>query len=144
METKLTAGLFIALALFGSYSVAYKYGRHVEFLVQDGLRKDAIIKATKENDNLKLLLQLERQNAESALNILLATPAPRVRMPACRSQTDTAGGSSIPATSTERAGDLAQEAFERFTDGLELDAIAWSRAIAACRVTMEWSKMQGR
>ncbi len=54
MEAKLMAGLILVLALFGSYFAAYKYGRHAEFLIQDGIRKDAIIKQQEENQKITL------------------------------------------------------------------------------------------
>lgn len=142
LQAKMMASLFLILAVLASFFATYKYGRHVEYLVQDNLRKEAIIKATKDNDNLKLLLQVERQNAENALNILLARKPDRLRLPTCPSQTGSTGGSAVPATGTQRATDEFQKSFEVFTDGLELDAIAWSRAIEACRVTMEWARAQ--
>ena len=144
MNVKLVGGLLLIAVVLGGLFGVYRYGRHVEFIIQDNNRKEAIINAAKENDALKLKLQEERQNAETALNTLLATPAPRVQVPTCRGQANPAGGSAVSATSPERTSDLAQAAFERFAGRLELDAAAWSRAIEACRVTMEWAKAQGQ
>ena len=54
MQAKLVAGLFIILAILASYAATYKYGRHVEFITQDNLRKTAVIKQQEENQRITL------------------------------------------------------------------------------------------
>ena len=145
IQAKLVAGLFIILAVLASYAATYKYGRHVEFLKQENIRKDVVIKANADNEAVKLELQEVRQNAEDALNILLATPAPRVRIPICPSgESNPAGGSEVPTTGAKSTPDKIQRALDDFTRGLEIDAIEWSRTIEACRVVMNWAKAQSK
>ena len=54
IQAKLVAGLFLILAVLASYFATYKYGRHAEFIVQDNLRKTAVIKQQEENQRITL------------------------------------------------------------------------------------------
>ena len=54
IQSKLLGGLFIILAILASYTATYKYGRHVEFITQDNLRKEAVIKQQEENQRITL------------------------------------------------------------------------------------------
>lgn len=140
MQAKLVAGLFIILAVLASYAATYKYGRHVEFLKQENIRKDVVIKANAENEAVKLELQEVRQNAEAALNIILATPAPRVRIPVCPSgESNATDRGKIPATPGERTYADRQRLLDEAGRHLESRAAEWSRVIEACRVVMGWA-----
>lgn len=140
IQLKLLAGLFIILTVLASYFSTYKYGRHVEYLKQDNLRKEAIIKANAENEVTKLELQKVRQNAEIALNTLLDTPAPRLR-PICPSgQVDPADRGVLPAAVAKRTDLGSQEVLDRLTGRIDAKAAEWSRALSACAVVMEWAK----
>lgn len=92
IQAKLLGALFLGLLILGSYYATFRYGKHVDFVEQENIRKDTLLKSTKANDNLKLLLQVERQNAENALNVLLDRKPDRVRLPACSSQPNPASG----------------------------------------------------
>ena len=142
-QAKLMAGLFLILAVLASYFAIYRYGRHVEFLKQDNLRKTAIIQATKENDALKSKLEEDHAQATAALNVLLNTHAPRVRLPVCPSgESNPTGGGQVPAPQSERTRLGSQELLDEAGRHLESKAVEWSRAIEACRVVMEWSRAQ--
>lgn len=54
MQAKLVAGLFIILAVLASYAATFKYGRHVEFLKQENIRKEAVIKQQEDNQRITL------------------------------------------------------------------------------------------
>ena len=54
IQAKLIAGLFLILAISASYFATYRYGRHAEFVVQDNLRKTAVIKQQEENQRITL------------------------------------------------------------------------------------------
>jgi hypothetical protein len=143
MQAKLVAGLFIILAVLASYAATYKYGRHVEFLKQENIRKDVVIKANAENEAVKLELQEVRQNAEAALNIILTTPAPRVRIPICPSgESNPTDRGEIPTTTGERTLIGSQELLDEAGRHLESKAAEWSRALNACSVVMNWAKRQ--
>ena len=143
MQAKLLAGLFIIFAMLASYFATFKYGRHVEFLKQENIRKDVVIKANAENEAVKLELQEVRQNAEAALNIILATPAPRVRIPICPSgESNPADRGEIPITPGERTYADRQRLLDEAGRYLESKAAEWSRALNACNVVMKWAKRQ--
>ena len=54
MQAKLVAGLFTILAILATYFATFKYGRHVEFLKQENIRKEAVIKQQEENQKITL------------------------------------------------------------------------------------------
>lgn len=145
--------LIIGLIVFWLASLlgAEQYGDHARGVKDDlATAKEhlAIAKViqtqSEENDALKTKLEVDHANSEAALNTLLSAPAPIVRVPHCAStgKVNSTPGSSVPATSPERAGDETQIAFDAFRQGLESDAAEWSRALNACKVVMDWAKAQ--
>ena len=140
IQSKLLGVMFIILAVLASYFATFKYGQHVEFLKQENIRKDVVIKANAENEAVKLELQETRQNAEAALNIILATPAPRVRVPICPSgESNATDRGEIPATTGERTYTDRQRLLDEAGRHLESKSAEWSRALNACKVVMEWA-----
>ena len=91
MEAKLMAGLLAIALLFVSFYGFYRYGRHAEYVMQENIRLTAINNANIENAKLLKQLEIDHEQANAALNVLLDTPVPRVRIPAC-------SGASKPAT----------------------------------------------
>ena len=108
IQAKLIAGMLIILMLLGSMFALYRYGRHVQFVVDDTKAKAAIYKATVENDKLKVQLEKDHETAENAINTLLDTPAPIVRIPTSNCKTKSATGS----IQTEQTGGILFESVE--------------------------------
>ena len=93
IQAKLMAVMLILLVLLGSMFALYRYGRHVQFVIDDTKAKAAIYKVTMENDKLKVQLEKDHANSETIINTLLATPAPIVRLPTSNCKTKPATGS---------------------------------------------------
>jgi len=103
----------------------------------------AVTKAVTDNDALKTKLEIQHAQANDALNVLLSHPAPRVRLPACLStaadsSSNSATGSAVPITATERASDRNQQILDDITERLKSKAVEWSKALNACSVVMGW------
>lgn len=107
--------------------------------------QNLILRKTTANDILKTKLGNQHNEANTALNVLLSHPAPRVQLPKTCLPTTTSvqtiptSGVSVQTTSSERASDTAQAAFNDFRQGLESDAIEWRDAIENCRPVMIWA-----
>lgn len=150
-EAKLIAVVVGFIIIGGILFGTYHYGRTVQKtkddLVMEQLKNSLqaqVNEAQTANDTLKTQLGVQHEQANAALNVLLSAPAQRVRVPTCSQtgQANTAARSAVPATSTQRASDTAQSAFDGFRQGLESDAAEWSRALNACQVVMSWAKVQ--
>lgn len=154
---KLLGALLSAVALALS---CYLYGRHAQHTVDDlqltkerlvwaqAVQKgqDEVIKATQDNDALKTKLEVQHAESSKALNDLRSHPAGRVLLPtncpASSDQADSASGSAVSATATQRAGDTSQAALDEAQRGMEADSIEWADALNACAVVMGWAKGQ--
>ena len=131
---KLAIAAAILAALWGLHHYIDKGGYDRRVAEENA----AIIKATKENDALKSRLEDDHAKSIAALNVLLDTPAPRVRIPTCP-QTTSPTGIQVPDATGQRTDLGNQEVLDRITNRLDSKAAEWSRALSACKVVMEWA-----
>lgn len=137
---KLLGVAVLILAAYGVYWYVGMEGYKRGQAEMTAKQNETIITATKANDALKQQLEIDHAKANAALNVILATPAPRVRIPSCPAQPIPSVTDQLPITAIERADDRGQQILDRARERLELKAAEWSRALNACNLVFEWAK----
>ena len=152
LEAKLITGTIGFVLIFAGLFAVYEYGKSVQGNV-DALKAANIKLATDKlildsqtaNETLTSKLETIHEQNVGLLNTLAAShPAGGLRLPTCSgsgnkqsatgSKPATAGAGSLPVD--------AQDAFNRFTAGLDKLALEADKLTEQCRVVSNWAKAQ--
>lgn len=121
VQAKMMAGLFLMLAILASYFATYRYGRHVEYLVQDNIRKDAVLKQQEENGVIvlayaKKLTEGMVQREQDQITINDARAKLRDVKLQVRTYRSTLPGTPTSTTDSNGTGELAAARINEYLD----------------------------
>lgn len=121
LQVKLLGALFLVLLILGSYYATYRYGRHVEFLTQENIRKDAVLKQQEENGVIVLAYtkkltegMVQREQDQITINdARTKLRAVKLQVRACGS---TMPGTSATTSDSDGTGELAAARINEYLD----------------------------
>lgn len=120
-QAKLLGAMFLILAVLASYYATYRYGRHVEFLKQENIRKDAVLKQQEENGVIVLAYakkltegMVQREQDQITIDDARAKlRAVKLQVRACRS---TLPGTPASTADSDGTGGLAAARINEYLD----------------------------
>lgn len=121
MQAKLVGGGLLLMLILGSYYATYRYGKHVEFLTQENIRKDAVLKQQEENGVIVLAYakkltegMVKREQDEITINdARTKLRAVKLQVRACGS---TLPGTPASTSDTDGTGELAAARINEYLD----------------------------
>ena len=144
MEPRIAAAVVILLIALGSLFGAYRYGRIVERMEASKAHEIALAKAYKENDELKTQLEVQKNEANDAIDSFLTrNPVVKRVFPRCSTgKDDTTTGNQLSAAEVNSALGKMENALGQLQSETRDDAAEWGRAFANCAVMQGWAVSQ--
>lgn len=121
IPAKLVGGLLLIVLILGSYYGIFRYGKHVDFVEQENIRKDAVLKQQEENEAIvlayaKALIEGTVKRGQDEITIKAARNKLRAVELQVRSCGGTLPGTPASTSDSDGTGGLAVARINEYLD----------------------------